>query len=89
MGVGELDIENLTGDVEAELGVGDLEIRGDSGDFRKVSAEVGVGDASLRTRSGRVQGRGFIGRELLWNEGHGPSAIRAHVGVGEASVMLD
>lgn len=89
MGVGELEIAGIAGNLEAELGVGEMTVRCEQGDFRKVSAEVGVGDASLRTRGGRIQGNGFLGRELQWSEGRGPSVIRAHVGVGEATVMLD
>jgi hypothetical protein len=89
MGVGELDITGIAGSLEASLGVGELHIRGRTADYRKVNADVGVGDASLRTRDQRVQGNGFIGRELRWSGGSGPSSMRAHIGVGQVTVTLD
>jgi hypothetical protein len=35
-----------------------------------------------------VRDRGFIGRSAHWDDGSGEHGIRAHVGVGDATVDL-
>ncbi len=89
MGFGELVIDGLAGDVDVELGVGDLELRGDPRRFREAEAAAGVGDASIRTRGGLIRERGFIGHTANWDEGRGASSIHARVGVGSARIVLD
>jgi hypothetical protein len=88
MGVGKATITGLTRDVDVELGVGELFVRGAESDFRDAEAEAGVGDVSLQTRSGHVADRGFIGHRANWSEGRGESSVHARVGVGHASVSL-
>ena len=88
MGVGKADVAGIERDLDLELGVGELAVRGSQAHFRDVEAESGVGDATIETRLGRVRERGFIGHSARWSEGGGTSFIRAHVGVGQASVDL-
>jgi hypothetical protein len=88
MGVGELKANSLHGDLEIELGVGELDVESDATKFRAAKLDVGVGDANLRANGGRYTGQGFIGRTVRWSEGTGASSMRLHVGVGDASVVL-
>lgn len=88
MGVGDLEIEGLAGNLDIDLGVGDATLVVDAADYGAVAADVGVGDASLRAPGRRRSSSGFIGRSVSWNEGHGPSRARLHVGVGEASIRV-
>jgi len=87
LGVGEITVLDIAGDVGAELGVGDVRVEGTYQAFGDVNAACGVGDASLRTPSGREQGEGFIGHTLTAH-GPGKSAIRAHAGVGDVKIQL-
>ena len=88
MGVGSVSVMGLRRDLDVELGVGELKVRAAQADIRRVDVESGVGDASIDTHAGRVHERGFIGHTARWNEGSGNSVVRAHVGVGEATVSL-
>ena len=88
MGVGKADVNGLQRDLDLELGVGEMSVRAQQADFRDVEAESGVGDASIETRKGHVRERGFIGHTARWSDGSGPSFIRVHVGVGQATVNL-
>jgi hypothetical protein len=89
MGVGALTVSGHGGDLDVDLGVGDLRINAAEKDYRAVRGEVGVGDVSIRTRSGRTEGSGFIGHSADWDSGKGPSKTTAHVGVGSMTVVLD
>ncbi len=87
LGVGDVTVLDLAGDVRAELGVGDVRVEGAYQAFGNVRAECGVGDASLRTPSGREQGDGFIGHTLTAH-GPGKAEIRVHAGVGDVKIRL-
>ena len=88
MGVGELRVSGMTSDIEAELGVGELTVKADARHYRDAEAESGVGHATIRAPGGDVRDRGFIGHTARWTDGHGPSFLRAHVGVGQVEVTL-
>ncbi len=87
LGVGDVTVLDLAGDVRVDLGVGDVRVEGRYDAVGDVRAECGVGDASLRTPSGREEGEGFIGHTL---NAHGPgkAGIRAHAGVGDVKIRL-
>ncbi len=87
LGVGDVRLLDLAGDVRADLGVGDIRIEGNYQSFGDVRAECGVGDAVLRTPSGREQGTGFIGHTLS-GRGPGNASIRAQAGVGDVKIFL-
>jgi len=87
LGVGDATVLDVTGDVEAELGVGDVKVEGLHASFGNVRATCGVGDASLRTPAGREEGKGFIAHNLS-AKGPGKAEIRAEVGVGDVTIRL-
>ncbi len=87
LGVGDLTVLDLTGDVHAELGVGDVKVEGVNAAFGEIDASCGVGDASLRTPDHHDDGEGFIAHHLN-AKGPGKAAIRAEVGVGDVTIRL-
>lgn len=89
MGVGELDIAGLEGELDVDLGVGDADIRTTRSTTGHVMVDTGVGDASIRGADGEAQRSGFIGSHASWRAGSGKSTVRLHVGVGDATVRLD
>jgi hypothetical protein len=89
MGVGELDVDGIEGDLEVDLGVGEAKVRSVKLRSGSVSVQAGVGEATIEGGGIRTSGRGFIGSSRSWTGGPGRSSVRLHVGVGEASVKLD
>jgi len=96
MGVGELDIWGLEGDLDVDLGVGEADIRASRAQASHVSVDTGIGDAEIRGGGTDTRSRGFIGSHAVWTgasaqgagrDGH--SAVRLHVGVGDATVRLE
>ena len=89
MGVGELDIDGIEGDLDVDLGVGEADIRAGRQHAGHVSVETGIGDARIRGGGSGTESRGFIGSHATWTSGSGRSDVRLHVGVGEATVVLE
>jgi len=89
MGVGELDIQGLEGDIEVDLGVGEADVRALRARASHVSVETGIGDAEIRGGGSGTSSRGFIGSHAVWTDGVGHAEVRLHVGVGDATVHLE
>jgi hypothetical protein len=89
MGVGELDIDGLEGDLDVDLGVGQADIHAARAKASHVSVDTGIGDAEIHGGGSGTSSRGFIGSHAVWTEGAGRSAVRLHVGVGDATVRLE
>jgi len=89
MGVGELDIDGLEGDLDVELGVGEADIHASRALANHVSVDAGIGDAEIRGGGSSTRSRSFIGSHAVWTDGDGRSAVHLHVGVGDATVRLD
>ncbi|HXT52008.1 MAG TPA: hypothetical protein VN811_13270 [Thermoanaerobaculia bacterium] len=90
MGVGELDVDGVEGDVTVDLGVGEARLDLPESAVRSVALDVGVGEAHLSPRAKEVHREGFLflGNEVDWREGVGRSRVVVDVGVGEAHVRL-
>ena len=88
MGVGELHALGMTSDLDLQLGVGELTVKGQRRDYRTAEAESGVGDAAIHAGDDDIHERGFIGHSAHWNDGRGHGLLRASVGVGESTVTL-
>jgi hypothetical protein len=89
MGVGELVIEGLEGDLDVDLGVGEADVRAPRSGARRVEVEAGIGDASIRGAGSSIETSRFVGARATWSRGDGRSDVRLHVGVGEATVRLE
>ena len=89
MGVGDLDIADIDGDLDVDLGVGDADIRTASRAVRSVEVATGVGDASVIAVGHRVRRRAFISSSASWEDGRGQSRVSLNVGMGDATVRVD
>ncbi|MGE5236081.1 MAG: hypothetical protein ACM3O7_07025 [Acidobacteriota bacterium] len=87
VGVGEVRVLDVAGDVSVKAGVGDIRIEGEQASFGSIHAEAGVGDVELRTPEGHREAEGFIGHSLSAN-GSGKSLIEAKAGVGDITIRL-
>ena len=88
MDVGELDVNSLEGDLDVNLGVGELRVRMPERVVRFVEMSVGVGDGELVTTGQDVESRGWLGKRVDWT-GKGKSNVRVSLGVGQARITLE
>jgi len=82
--VGDLTVENIEGDKDLELSVGDIRIANDNehGGYRMVHASAGIGDVN---GDGYGETSGWLGKTLKYR-GEGKYELRAHVGVGDINL---
>jgi hypothetical protein len=89
MGVGDLEVRQVEGDVDVELGVGEADVRVPAKAVSSVECEVGVGDANVHGTDGERRSSGLlIGRTVRWQGNEGGSRVHLEVGVGDADVWL-
>ncbi len=82
--VGDVTVEDIEGDKDVTLGVGDIRVSGGAGPpYRLVNASAGIGDVS---GDGYGETSGWLGKTLKYR-GEGKYELRAHVGVGD--IRLD
>lgn len=89
LGVGEMRISGLEADLTADLGVGDVTVTMPESAVAEVRLNAGVGEANLSAGGRSIEGRGFVGKELEWDEGSGKARVKVDCGVGEARVKLE
>jgi hypothetical protein len=77
--VGDLTVENVEGDKDLSLGVGDMRIANEHSGYRLVNASAGIGDVN---GDGYGETSGWLGKTLKYR-GDGKYELRAHVGVGD------
>ncbi len=87
LGVGDVRVVDVAGDLSIEVGVGQVRIDGAYAAFGPIAASCGVGDVTLRTPSGRERGSGFIARSLQ-SRGPGTATLEAETGVGDIDIRL-
>jgi hypothetical protein len=80
--VGDLIVENIEGDKDLRLGVGDIRIATGHSGYRFVHASAGIGDVS---GAGYGETNGWLGKTLKYH-GDGKYELRAHVGVGDINL---
>jgi hypothetical protein len=88
LGVGELSIAAFENNVDADLGVGELNITLPAASVGSVSADTGIGEANLTAGGRHYESAGLVAREIDWNKGTGKSHVEADCGVGEINVQL-
>ena len=91
LGVGELELRDLTGDLRAELGVGEINAWISKAKTHSVTLDAGVGEVELFGDDERLEGRRsmLFGSEAHWDEGPGKARVFLEVGVGEISVWME
>jgi hypothetical protein len=80
--VGDLTVENIEGDKDLSLGVGDIRIATGPSRYRYVHASAGIGDVN---GDGYGETSGWLGKTLKYH-GDGRYELRAHVGVGDINL---
>ncbi|HWY19590.1 MAG TPA: DUF4097 family beta strand repeat-containing protein [Candidatus Acidoferrum sp.] len=80
--VGDLTVENLEGDKDLELGVGDIRVAAERVSYHLVRASAGIGDVNS---DGYGETSGWLGKTLKYH-GEGKYELRAHVGVGDINL---
>ena len=81
--VGDLKIDNIEGDKDLELSVGDIRIFDGHSGYRIVRASSGIGDVHS---NGYGESSGWLGKTLKYR-GDGKYELRAHVGVGDITLQ--
>jgi hypothetical protein len=77
--VGDVTVENVEGDKDLTLGVGDIRVATGRAGYRLVNASAGIGDVNS---DGYGETSGWLGKTLKYH-GDGKYELRAHVGVGD------
>jgi hypothetical protein len=89
LGVGEMRLAGFTGDVKANVGVGELILTLPASAVSSVHADTGIGEANLTAAGHHYQSAGLFTKELRWTKGAGASKVSADCGVGEINVRLE
>jgi hypothetical protein len=77
--VGDVTVEDVEGDKDLSLGVGDIRVANGREGYRLVNASAGIGDVN---GDGYGETSGWLGKTLKYH-GEGKYELRAHVGVGD------
>jgi hypothetical protein len=80
--VGDLTVEEVDGDKDLDLGVGDIRVSSDHARYRLVHASAGIGDVN---GDGYGETSGWLGKTLKYR-GEGKYELRARVGVGDINL---
>jgi hypothetical protein len=80
--VGDMTVEDIEGDKDLELSVGDIRVDAAHSGYRVVNASTSIGDVN---GDGYGETRGFLGKTLKYH-GDGKYELRAHVSVGDITL---
>jgi hypothetical protein len=80
--VGDMIVENVEGDKDLQLGVGDIRVERETGSYRLVRASTGIGDLNS---DGYGETSGWLGKTLKYH-GEGKYELRAHVSIGDITL---
>jgi hypothetical protein len=80
--VGDLTVENIEGDKDLELGVGDIRVAAVRTAYHLVRASTSIGDVN---GEGYGETSGWLGKTLKYR-GDGRYELRAHVSVGDITL---
>jgi hypothetical protein len=80
--VGDLTVEDIEGDKDLELGVGDIRVAAQRSGYHLVNASSSIGDVN---GNGYGETSGWLGKTLKYH-GEGKYELRAHVSVGDITL---
>jgi hypothetical protein len=84
--VGDLKIEGISGNTDAEVGVGDLKITvPDPHAYRSVAMSVHIGD--VHAGAFGLEPHGFLGKSVEREFGAGSYHLKLHTGIGDVSCI--
>lgn len=82
VGVGDLTVDQMQGDKDLEVGVGDIQVDLEpTPNYRSVDVSTHIGDISQRPFG---EAKGLMGGHLRYN-GQGQYSLHAHAGVGDVT----
>jgi hypothetical protein len=77
--VGDVRVDDVEGDKDLSLGIGDIRVGNAREGYRLVTASAGIGDVNGQ---GYGETSGWLGKKLNFR-GEGKYELRAHVGIGD------
>jgi hypothetical protein len=80
--VGDLTIEEVEGDKDLDVGVGDIRVAVERSTYHVVRASTGIGDVN---GDGYGETSGWLGKTLKYS-GDGKYELRAHVSIGDITL---
>jgi hypothetical protein len=80
--VGDLTVENIEGDKDLQLGIGDIRVAFGRSAYHRVRASTSIGDVN---GGGDGETSGWLGKTLKY-DGDGKYELRAHVSIGDISL---
>jgi hypothetical protein len=84
--VGDLSIEGIAGNTDAELGIGDLHMMvSDPHAYRVVSMSVHIGDVDASAFN--LASHGFLGKSVHRDFSSGSYRLKLHTGIGDVSCV--
>lgn len=84
LGVGDLTIQGITGNTDAEVGVGDLKVMvHNPHDYRSVAISVRIGDVDASAFD--LHPSGFLGKSVKGDFPAGTYRLKLHTGIGDVS----
>ena len=81
--VGDVRVEDVEGDKDLTLGIGDIRVANGREGYRLVNASAGIGDVN---GEGYGETSGWLGKRLKYR-GDGKYELRAHVGIGDIKLQ--
>ncbi|MGA7906736.1 MAG: hypothetical protein WCA16_04945 [Candidatus Sulfotelmatobacter sp.] len=81
--VGDLSVEDIEGDKDLDLSVGDIHVANGHSGYRLVHASTSIGDVNC---AGYGESSGWLGKTLKY-QGDGKFELRAHVSVGDITLQ--
>jgi hypothetical protein len=85
--VGDLSIEGITGNTDAELGIGDLHMMvPDPHAYRAVAMSVHIGDVNASAFN--LESHGFLGKSVHRDFSSGSYRLKLHTGIGDVSCVV-
>ncbi len=88
LGVGKLSINGTTGNLTADLGVGEVRVTLPKEAVASARVDTGVGDANLIAGGRHYESSGLVARKIVWDKGTGHARVKVDCGVGEIHVTL-
>jgi hypothetical protein len=86
LGIGDLSIDGVTGNTDAEVGIGDLKVTvSDPHAFRAVAMSVHIGDVDAKAFG--LEPSGFLGKSVEREFNAGSYRLKLHTGIGDVSCV--
>ncbi len=85
---GDIDIEGVFGNIDADLRAGDVEIRTPRANVRDLTASVSIGEVHTYLGDHFIENEGVFPRTARFHNAAGKSKVNAHATFGDVHVTL-